>query len=103
MACGTPVVTSPFGALREVAGKVAVFIDPTDVSSIAEGMQCLLVDRQLRASLKEQGLERARQFDWKITAQKTRQLYWQVVTGLSNDSPDPIPAASPREQTRARS
>ncbi len=103
MACGTPVVTSPFGALREVAGKVAVFIDPTDVSSIAEGMQCLLVDRQLRASLKEQGLERARQFDWKITAQKTRQLYWQVATGLSNDSPDPIPAASPREQTRARS
>jgi glycosyltransferase involved in cell wall biosynthesis len=102
MACGTPVVASPFGALMEVAANAAVFFDPLDVTSIAEGLQRVLTDRQLHTSLKLQGLERAGQFGWEKTAQKTRQLYWQVATGASSVSLAPNPSASPKKQTGAR-
>jgi glycosyltransferase involved in cell wall biosynthesis len=102
MACGTPVVASPFGALKEVAGEAAVFINPTDVTSIVDGLRRVLADRQLHTSLRIQGLERARQFGWEKTAQKTSQLYWQVATGVSNVSPAPHPSTSPQKQTGAR-
>ena len=81
MASGLPVVTSPRGALPEVAGEAAQMVDPTDVESIAEGIRQVLTDRSLHASLRARGLTQAARFSWSKTAEQTRQLYCQVVTG----------------------
>ena len=51
MAAGVPVLTSSVSSLPEVAGDAAVLVDPTDVSSIADGLQRLLADDALRERL----------------------------------------------------
>ena len=38
MACGTPVVTTNFGATAELAQDAAVLVDPYDVDAIADGI-----------------------------------------------------------------
>lgn len=75
MACGTPVVTSPNGSLREVAGDAAEFVDPTAVDSITDGLRRVLSDPSRRAELRSLGLERAAAFTWERAAQKTLNLY----------------------------
>lgn len=53
-ACGTPVVTSAFGSMREIGeGNGALLVDPHDDSAVTDGMRTLLVNdsvyEQLRA------------------------------------------------------
>lgn len=78
MACGTPVVTSQRGAIPEVAGDAVYYVDPQDEKDISTGVKRLLLDSELTASLIERGLERAKQFSWEKTAQKTVEIYKKV-------------------------
>lgn len=71
MAVGTPVLTSNVSSLPEVAGEAALLVDPDDEGSIADGMRSLLEDRDLAASLRAAGLERAGRFNWEETARRT--------------------------------
>ncbi len=75
MACGIPVACSDTSSLPEVAGDAALYFDPEDVDSMVEALRCLLSDAALRASLREQGLERAKTFSWKRTAEETLRVY----------------------------
>jgi glycosyltransferase involved in cell wall biosynthesis len=75
MACSTPVLTSNNSALPEVAGGAAVLIDPYSVEDIASGMYKLFSDATLRQSLRAKGLERAKFFTWRRTAQQTLEAY----------------------------
>jgi len=67
MACGTPVVCARAGALPEVAGDAALYVDPNDVGSITAGLQQILEDDALRRELSSRGLNRARLFDARKT------------------------------------
>ena len=75
MGCGTPVVTSSRGALAEVAGEAAEFVDPTEVESIAEGLRRVLDHPTRHAELRAQGIDRAAQFSWAAAARQTRLIY----------------------------
>lgn len=75
MACETPVVTSSSGSLGEIAGDAAEFVDPTDVTSIADGLYRVLTCPARRAELRARGLARAAQFTWMAAASQTRALY----------------------------
>jgi glycosyltransferase involved in cell wall biosynthesis len=81
MASGLPVVTTPNGALTEVAGEAAMMVNPTDVGDIARGIQQVIGDRALHETLRARGLAWARRFSWSKTAEQTRQVYWQVASG----------------------
>lgn len=70
MACGTPVVCSGTGALPEVGGDAALYVDPYDVESIAQSLTKVLEDRPFREDLVGKGLVRVRQFSWSETARK---------------------------------
>jgi glycosyltransferase involved in cell wall biosynthesis len=61
LACGAPVVTSRVGAVPEVVGADAVFVDGCSPESIARGTIQLLNDRALQQGLSEQGPRRIRQ------------------------------------------
>ncbi len=73
MACGTPVVAVPDAALREVAGDAAVVVEE---SSLAEGIRRAIADRD---ALVAAGLERARAFSWRTTAEKTLAVYREIL------------------------
>jgi glycosyltransferase involved in cell wall biosynthesis len=73
MACGTPVVAVREPALVEVAGDAAVLVDD---GKLADGIRTALSERErLRAA----GLERAREFTWERTAERTLAVYREAL------------------------
>jgi glycosyltransferase involved in cell wall biosynthesis len=78
MALGTPVLTSNFGAMSEVAGDAAEVVDPHDVASIQHGLEHIISDPQRAAHLRQRGFERARGFTWQRTATMTHDVYEQA-------------------------
>ena len=59
MSCGAPVITSPKGAVPEVVGDTALFVDGTSPSSIAEGLLQYLDDPSLRDQMSRRARARA--------------------------------------------
>src|SRR6266511_1033138 len=81
MACGTPVVTSNRSALPEVVGDAGLLVDPTDPDALGAALLQLLSDRALRADLSERGLQQARSFSWRATAERTLAAYQDADAG----------------------
>ncbi len=74
MACGTPVIASNRGSLPEMAGEAATLVDPQP-ETLADAIQNILADQDLRTRLTSAGLKRARRFTWQETARLTVQSY----------------------------
>ncbi|HUA62165.1 MAG TPA: glycosyltransferase family 1 protein [Verrucomicrobiae bacterium] len=81
MACGTPVVTSDVSSLPEVVGDAAVLVNPENVFDIARGIQEVLTDQTLRASLIRRGHEQAARFNWSRAAKQVLEIYQEAVGG----------------------
>jgi glycosyltransferase involved in cell wall biosynthesis len=86
MASGTPVVTSNRSSLPEVVGDAAVLVDPYSASSIAEGIQKVLGDADLRRTLAARGLARAMQFSWESSIRRIHEVYMEVAAMRSPTS-----------------
>jgi glycosyltransferase involved in cell wall biosynthesis len=78
-ASGTPVVATRAGSVEEVAGDAAMLVTPGDVGELADAIQRLLADERLRGSLRGAGLSRASMFSWSEVAQKTMDVYREVL------------------------
>ena len=78
MSARTPVLTSDRGAMAEVAGDAAYFVDPTNIAAIADSITKLLDNDEYRQELAEQGRQRSDYFDWSETARRTLEVYHQV-------------------------
>ena len=90
-AAGTPVACSDLPALREAAGDAAVFFDPHDVASIAAALGALLGDEEKRDLLRKRGRERALQFTWSRTAERTARIYDSVLSAFKEEPSPPEP------------
>jgi glycosyltransferase involved in cell wall biosynthesis len=75
MARGVPVACSNASSLPEVAGEAALLFDPSSTAQIAQALQRLLGDGELRERLSTAGRERAAQFTWARSAQGTLASY----------------------------
>lgn len=82
MASGCPVVCSNVTALPEIAGEAALLVDPLNIEAIAQAMQRILMDTELRVTLSERGRARARLFSWEATAQATIEVYRETYDKL---------------------
>lgn len=80
MALGCPVLVSNTSSLPEVCADAAYYVDPKDPNAIAEGLQRMLLDEDLRATLVEKGLARARLFQWKDSARRHLSLFHQALS-----------------------
>lgn len=74
MAAGIPVLTSNTTSIPEVVGDKAIIVNPLSVSEIAENLLVLLGSDSLRNNLSLAGVEHAKQFSWKTTAEQTFNL-----------------------------
>jgi glycosyltransferase involved in cell wall biosynthesis len=79
MARGVPVVTSNVSAMPEVAGDAALLVNPTDVTSIAEGLRRLAGDSALRDTRIHAGLERTKEFSWEKSVEATWNVYQELL------------------------
>jgi glycosyltransferase involved in cell wall biosynthesis len=80
MQCGTPVITGDLTSLPEVVGDAGIMVDPLDVNAIADAMERLLSDSELRFTLSNKGIERAARFTWSNVAKQTLQIFERVAT-----------------------
>lgn len=71
MNCGCPVICSYAASLPEVAGEAALYFDPAHPTEIANAIDQLYFDKNLRHILIEKGYDQARRFNWLSTAQAT--------------------------------
>src|SRR3990172_10920601 len=71
MSCGVPVACSGIEPIKEIAGDAALFVDPYNPMSIAEGILSMLEDGLLRQKLIDKGFKRAKEFTWGNTALRT--------------------------------
>jgi glycosyltransferase involved in cell wall biosynthesis len=78
MACGAPVICSSSSSLPEVAGEAALYADPHDAEGFTKQAARLLADPGLRQRMIQAGLERARQFSWRRTAEQTIAVYHSI-------------------------
>ncbi len=78
MACGTPVLCAYSSSLPEVVDDAAITFDPYNSIELSRELRRLLNDGTLRERLRQQGLQRAREFSWRRTAQQTLFVYGDV-------------------------
>ncbi len=79
MACGTPVITSNTSSMPEIGGPDAILVNPEHPDEIAEMLIRLETDEHFYQEKREVGLQRARLFSWRRTAEELRNLYHSLV------------------------
>ncbi|HKA02215.1 MAG TPA: glycosyltransferase family 1 protein [Candidatus Solibacter sp.] len=79
MACGRAVACSHTSALPEVVDGAAILFDPYAIDEIVRALADLLLDRELRARTERLGLQRAAHFSWQKTAQRTLEVFHDVL------------------------
>jgi glycosyltransferase involved in cell wall biosynthesis len=79
MACGAPVICSNSSSLPEVIGEAHASFDPLNTAAMAAVIQEVLGSPAMREELSRQGLQRAAQFSWTQTAQRTATVYQDVL------------------------
>ena len=78
MACGTPVITSNTSSMPEIGGKDAILVNPESSDEITAMMLRLETDQTFYNEQKQIGLQRAKLFSWKKTAENLLKLYQDV-------------------------
>ena len=79
MACGRAVACSHTSALPEVVDGAAILFDPYAIDEIVRALADLLLDGELRARMERLGLQRAAHFSWQKTAQRTLEVFHDVL------------------------
>ncbi len=79
MATGCPVITSNISSMAEIAGDAAILVDPENIEAIAEGIVALARDDDERRRFAQLGVLRARQFALEHMANKTLDVYRDVI------------------------
>ncbi|OPY53841.1 MAG: D-inositol-3-phosphate glycosyltransferase [Methanosaeta sp. PtaU1.Bin112] len=76
MACGAPVITTPYGtedyAFHE---ENCLVVPPRDPKAMSEAILALLDDEDERERFKKEGIRTAKQFTWDNTTDKVEQLF----------------------------
>jgi glycosyltransferase involved in cell wall biosynthesis len=81
LACGCPVAVSDIPPHREVCGQAALYFNPFDWQDLLSKLEDLLrLDSARRASLANQGFERASLYRWETAASKT----WRILEHAAN-------------------
>jgi glycosyltransferase involved in cell wall biosynthesis len=78
MACGTPVLAAKATSLPEVVGGAGLLVDPHDPVAMAQSLDRLVEDLDLRRQLQEKGFARAKEFTWSKAAAATMDVLEQA-------------------------
>ncbi len=79
MAAGCAVVGGAGSASDEVVGDAGLLVPPRDADALADALALLLRDDPARARLATSGRERVRRYTWRATAERTRDVYRELV------------------------
>jgi glycosyltransferase involved in cell wall biosynthesis len=66
-----PVITSKISSLPEAGGDAALYVNPKDITDIANQMKKIFHDQTLRKTLIAKGKQQVKNFSWDKTAKQT--------------------------------
>ena len=78
MACGTPVITSNTSSMPEIGGPDAILVNPESSDEICNQLLRLETDQVFYQQQVDVGLQRAKLFSWKYTAEQLLSVYERV-------------------------
>ena len=81
MICGTPVITSDLGSMREIAGDAAILVNPYDTRDIKDGIIAAAFNADLCASKVERGKTVIKRFSPEAYKERVEKLYCNVSKG----------------------
>lgn len=76
---GCPVICAKTASLPEVVGEAGEYVDPMDVTSIAQGIWNVLFQERTANRLRECGYSQVTQFQWETSSQQLRELCKDVL------------------------
>jgi glycosyltransferase involved in cell wall biosynthesis len=79
MASGTPVVASCVASLPEVGGDAVLYFDPHSPEELAAQITQVLESSELRTTMRDKGIQRAKQFSLQQFARAHVELYNQLL------------------------
>jgi glycosyltransferase involved in cell wall biosynthesis len=79
MQSGCPIILSKESCLPEVGGDAAVYFDGYDTDSLIAVIKQVWGSKSLQQNLSEKGLQKAKQFSWKKTANQTVAIYEKIM------------------------
>ena len=79
MSYGTPVLTANNSSMPEVAGNAGLLVDALDVESIADGLQEMITNNELRERLAKNAKLNASRFSWDESAKKLIAVFEKVI------------------------
>jgi glycosyltransferase involved in cell wall biosynthesis len=82
---GLAVASSNITALPDQVGDAGLLFDPKDVSAIADAMELMTSDMDLRDELRKRGFSRVKDFSWERTAKAFRAVYRRAAGLNLND------------------
>ena len=82
MSLGTPVITSNISSMEELAGGVALLVDPFSVEDISTAMERIYSDHELREELVLGGGKRAQEYSWDRTGKEYVELLESLFPNL---------------------
>ncbi|MEW6455369.1 MAG: glycosyltransferase family 1 protein [Acidobacteriota bacterium] len=79
IASGVPVAASKTTSIPEVAENSALYFDSNDIEDMAEKLEKILTDIDLRRELIKQGKDTVKKFSWKRAAEETLSFYQEIL------------------------
>lgn len=80
MNSGVPIITSKTTSMPEIAGNAALLVNPKSVDEIAQAMNEIAINSELRQKLIEAGNKRKLVFSWDKTAER----FWATIEKVLN-------------------
>ena len=78
MACACPVVASNTSSMPEACADAALLVNPNNIEEFSSAINAIKDNSTLRQILIKKGLEQAKRFSWRRTAEKTLNAYIKV-------------------------
>jgi glycosyltransferase involved in cell wall biosynthesis len=75
MSCGRAVIVSRGTSLEEVTADAGILVDPQSIEQIADAIDRVFSDDELRCSLGERALRRANEFSWDRSARQLLRVF----------------------------
>lgn len=105
LVAGAPIACSRLPSIMETAGDVPVYFDPDDPEDMADAIEAVWTDDELRRDMVKRGRARAKETSWKHAARRTRAVYLDLLEkpmtpeeeGLVDTSMTTLDAPSPEE------
>lgn len=80
MGCGCPVIASNVASLPEICSSAAIYVSPENSKEIASAMQKIVIDRELRRKLIEEGYKNIQKFSWEKSIERHIELLEKLIS-----------------------